>query len=57
MNAGQRTEPTERQTLPPIDVKPHKKLFVSLCLIFAAWIGVLLFIYFKMVYPLRHPGH
>jgi len=41
--------------LRPLQVKPRKKLLVFLCVAFAAWIGVLLLIYFKMVYPLRHP--
>jgi hypothetical protein len=44
------------QSPPIISVKPHKKLFVSLCLIFAAWIGLLIWIYFSMVRPMRHSG-
>ena len=45
----------ERDTVeykPPL--KPHPRLFAALCIVFAAWVAVLLTLYFKTVYPLRH---
>ena len=44
--------PAEVEFRPPM--QPHKGLFIALCLVLAAWVGVLLWMYFKTVYPLRH---
>jgi hypothetical protein len=44
--------------IPPIDfkppLKPHKKLFIALFIVFAAWVILLLVLYFRTVYPARH---
>jgi len=46
--------PGSGQTIPVEPLKPRRGLFVlSLCA-FAAWIGVLLWVYFTTVYPSRH---
>ena len=37
---------------PPL--KPHRGLFIGLLLIFAVWVGVLLYLFFATVWPLRH---
>lgn len=37
-------------------LKPHPKLFAAIMVIFAIWLGVLLTLYFKTVYPERHPS-
>jgi len=37
---------------PPLE--PHKRLFIGLMLIFAGWVGVLLWLFFTTVWPLRH---
>lgn len=42
------------QRFPP-PLKPRRKLFVLLLLAFFAWVGLLVALYFKTVYPLRHP--
>jgi hypothetical protein len=34
--------------------RPRPVLFKVLCVVFAIWIGVLLFLYFATVYPRRH---
>ena len=39
---------------PPM--KPHRRVFILLCVILAVWVGVLLVMYFKTVYPQRHGG-
>jgi hypothetical protein len=39
----------------PRPFKPRRGLFVFLCLLLAVWIATLLAMYFKTVYPLRHP--
>ncbi len=44
--------PAEIEFKPPL--KPHPKLFLALLILFTLWIGVLLFLYFKTVYPSRH---
>jgi hypothetical protein len=36
-------------------IKPRPFLFAFLCVVFALWIGLLLLLYFKSVYPRRHP--
>jgi hypothetical protein len=38
----------------PKPLKPRPRLFVALCAIFALWVGALLLMYFKTVYPSRH---
>lgn len=38
-----------------IDLKPRPKLLVALLVFFFIWIGLLLWMYFATVYPLRHP--
>lgn len=37
-------------------LKPRPRLFVALMLGFVVWLGVLLTLYFKTVYPQRHPS-
>jgi hypothetical protein len=39
---------------PPPPVRPRKAVFIVMCILFLAWIGVMLLIYFKTVYPIRH---
>jgi hypothetical protein len=56
MTARPGREPSAKPVLVPIRVKPHRKLLILFCLLFAAWIGLLLLLYFKTVYPLRHPA-
>ena len=50
---------TYKQPQPPAEpacapLKRRPKLFVGLLLLFAIWLGILLTLYFKTVYPLRH---
>jgi hypothetical protein len=45
-------QPAEVEFKPPM--RPHKGLFIALCLVLVAWVGLLLWMYFKTVYPLRH---
>jgi hypothetical protein len=45
-------QPAGVEFKPPM--RPHKGLFITLCLVLAAWVGFLLWMYFKSVYPLRH---
>jgi hypothetical protein len=45
-----RDEPV--QFKPPL--KPHRGVFIGLCVAFAVWVGVLLALYLKTVYPMRH---
>jgi hypothetical protein len=40
---------------PPL--KPRKGLLVALSVLFALWFAFLLGLYFKSVYPQRHPSH
>ena len=37
-------------------LKPRPKLFAALMIGFAIWLGVLLTLYFKTVYPMRYPA-
>jgi hypothetical protein len=37
-------------------LKPRRKLLAVLMLGFAVWLGALLTLYFKTVYPQRHPS-
>ena len=39
----------------PPPLKPRRKMFILLLLAFLAWVGLLLGLYFKTVYPMRHP--
>ncbi len=50
--SAQSTTKPEDPFLPPL--KPSATLFKVLLLGFAVWLGVLLTLYFKTVYPLRH---
>jgi len=36
------------------NLKPQKKLFLTLCLILAAWIIALVVLYFTLVFPHGH---
>jgi hypothetical protein len=45
--------PPPQTTCAPL--KPRPKLFWALMLVFAIWLGALLTLYFKTVYPDRHP--
>ena len=38
---------------PPEPLRPHPKLFVALFVAFLLWLGVLVTMYFKTVYPYR----
>jgi hypothetical protein len=40
---------------PPL--KPRKGLLIALSVLFALWFAFLLGLYFKSVYPQRHPSH
>ncbi|HUB27280.1 MAG TPA: hypothetical protein VL992_17785 [Tepidisphaeraceae bacterium] len=44
----------QKQDAPPT-VKPHPRLFVALCVIFALWMAVLVALYVLTVWPVRHP--
>jgi hypothetical protein len=44
--------PAEVEFKPPL--RPHKGLFITLCVVLAVWVGFLLWMYFKTVYPVRH---
>ena len=44
----------ELELAPPL--RPHKTLFMVLLVIFMVWVGVLVGLYFKTVYPARHGG-
>jgi hypothetical protein len=35
-------------------LKPHKKLFVTLCVVLALWIIALVVVYFTIVFPHGH---
>ena len=35
-------------------LRPRKRLFVALCVIFGLWVIFLIALYFKTVYPMRH---
>lgn len=39
-----------------VPLKPRPRLFVALLVGFAVWLGGLLLLYFKTVYPQRHPS-
>lgn len=41
---------------PPRPFKPRPKLFAFLLIAFAIWLGILLTLYFKTVYPMRYPA-
>jgi hypothetical protein len=40
----------------PAPLKPHRTLFASLFVLFLVWVAVLLALYFRTVYPQRHPS-
>jgi hypothetical protein len=41
---------------PPVPMKPRKGLFAALMVVFAAWVGVLLALYFTTVRGYRPPA-
>jgi hypothetical protein len=47
-------EITGEATCQPI--KPRPRLFAVLLITFVIWLGVLLTLYFKTVYPMRYPS-
>jgi hypothetical protein len=47
-------QPSQRPAAVPPPIVPRPKLLILLCVIFAAWIGALLAMYFTTVYPERH---
>ena len=38
---------------PPKPLRPHPRLFLALFVVFLVWLGLLLTMYFKTVYPYR----
>jgi hypothetical protein len=53
--------PASKQPQPPpgpacAPLKPRPKLFLALLAIFVIWLGILLTLYFRTVYPLRYPS-
>ncbi|MGD1277533.1 MAG: hypothetical protein ABR964_09945 [Tepidisphaeraceae bacterium] len=48
--------PTGERTDGPAPPKPRRGWFAALCVLFALWMAVLLAMYYKSVYPLRHPS-
>ena len=53
-SAPKGTAPAGEPFPPPL--KPRRALFVWLILGFLIWVGVLVALYFKTVYPARHPA-
>lgn len=55
-NPPRATQPPAQQPtfepMPPL--QPHRRLFVGLMVIFLLWVGVLLWLFFTTVWPLRH---
>jgi hypothetical protein len=43
-------------SVPVRPFKPHPILFAVMMLLFAIWVSILLILYFKTVYPHRHPA-
>jgi len=39
-----------------VPLKPQRKLFAGLLVVFAAWVGILLTLYFTTIYPRHLPG-
>jgi hypothetical protein len=61
MNSAKSAAPQRKQpsTAAPADfakppLRPHPKLFIVLCVLFALWLLVLLILFFTTVYPFRH---
>jgi hypothetical protein len=61
MNSGasgtqQRNQPSSPAapdfSKPPL--KPHRRVFILLCILFGLWLCVLLALFFTTVYPFRH---
>ena len=50
----QQPPPPEPAACAPL--KPRPKLFLAMLLVFAVWLGILVTLYFKTVYPLRYPS-
>jgi hypothetical protein len=54
-NRGPKPPPDAKPGEPqPQPLKRHPKLFAALTVAFAVWLGVLLTLYMKTVYPMRH---
>ena len=47
---------SQPKPLAPTPFKPQRKLFYTLLIIFAGWVVFLAAMYFKTVYPVRHPS-
>jgi hypothetical protein len=45
-------DPPADQFKPPL--KPHPLIFIALCIVIALWVGALVWMYVKTVYPQRH---
>jgi hypothetical protein len=54
--AADRVEPPSGIWREPIPMKPRKRLFLTLLIVLAVWVGILLTMYFTMVRP-HHPPH
>jgi hypothetical protein len=58
--AAAASKPAKQAPRPPEvackPLKPRPKLFAALMIGFAIWLGVLLTLYFKTVYPMRYPS-
>jgi hypothetical protein len=50
------TKGAESAPPPYRPLRPHRMLFASLLIGFLLWVGVLLLLYFRTVYPERHPS-
>jgi hypothetical protein len=50
------TQGTSPGPQPYKPLKPRPRLFVFLCIVYAVWMIALLVLYFKTVYPRRHPA-
>jgi hypothetical protein len=46
----------ETEAPPATPLAPRPRLFIALLVLFAIWLGILLTLYFKTVYPLRYPS-
>jgi hypothetical protein len=55
-NAARRTDAPSQGEFTCAPLKPRPKLFAILLIAFVIWLGVLLALYFKTVYPQRYPS-
>ena len=53
---GQNPKPAPEPPPTCAPLEPRPKLFALLMLAFVVWLGILLTLYFKTVYPERHPS-